>query len=491
MANTISPIQTNVPQPIFTDTGFIAPLETAILAGIQADMQAAFGGRLNFTTTVNGITNATPQGQLANSQAAILGNQNDSFVKITNMIDPAFASGRMQDAIGRIYFIDRVPSQPTTIQVLCTGIGGTVIPFGAKVSDTGGNIYAATAAGTIDVVSGFVTMTFANTKPGPIPIPLGVKIFSGLAGWDLATFVSGLLGQNVETRSDFENRRSLSTAKNSMGMLNSIQGAVLSLQGVIDCFTFSNDSSVPLAVGGIVMPPNSLYIGVAGGSAPDIAQTIWSKKMPGCNYYPGNVTIQIQDTNPGYQPPFPTYQVTYTIPTNLQILMQVNMFTNQFVPNDAALQIQNAILNAFSGGDGLPRAAMASELLASRYYEPVLAIGNWAKIMSIKIGSLNTPDALFSGSIFGNTLTVASMFTGTIAIGQTLFDNNGNIIPGTTITGFTGGTGGVGTYQISDTQTVTIELMYGVTASLFGILPNFNQIPATLAQLINVAMVNG
>ena len=58
----------------------------------------------------------TPQGQLASSFTAITGNANDTFVSMANQFDPAFAAGRFQDAIGRIYFIDRNPAPPTVWQ---------------------------------------------------------------------------------------------------------------------------------------------------------------------------------------------------------------------------------------------------------------------------------------------------------------------------------------------------------------------------------------
>ena len=52
---------TSVPQPTFGATGFQAPAESDILAGVLADMSAALGGNLNTALS-------TPQGQLASSR---------------------------------------------------------------------------------------------------------------------------------------------------------------------------------------------------------------------------------------------------------------------------------------------------------------------------------------------------------------------------------------------------------------------------------------
>src|SRR5258708_4826345 len=157
---------TNVPKPQFTPTGFVVPDESAVLTGVQQDINSAFGGNLNFGTTDGSPTNPTPQGQLSSSMAAIVGNANDTFLFYSTQTDPAFAEGRFQDAIGRIYFMERIPSLPTTLQVQCIGAVGTPIPAGAQIVDSGNNIYVCLASGSIGT-SGSVILTFAANIPRP------------------------------------------------------------------------------------------------------------------------------------------------------------------------------------------------------------------------------------------------------------------------------------------------------------------------------------
>ena len=59
----------SVPPLEFTPAGVVLPQESAVLAGVQADYDAAFGGGLNPALE-------TPQGQLASSQAAIIADKN-------------------------------------------------------------------------------------------------------------------------------------------------------------------------------------------------------------------------------------------------------------------------------------------------------------------------------------------------------------------------------------------------------------------------------
>lgn len=68
--------------------------------------------------------------------------------------------------------------------------------------------------------------------------------------------------------------------------------------------------------------------------------------------------------------------------------------------------------------------------------------------------------AAFTASIAGTTLTVTAKASGTIAAGQTLNHLSLNFVPGTTIVAqLTGTAGGIGTYSLSDTQTVASEAM--------------------------------
>jgi hypothetical protein len=66
---------------------------------------------------------------------------------------------------------------------------------------------------------------------------------------------------------------------------------------------------------------------------------------------------------------------------------------------------------------------------------------------------ISTPSsAIFTGSISTTTLTVTSVQSGTIAVGQAIFGQG--IAQNTVITGLGTGSGGVGTYTVSDSQTV-------------------------------------
>jgi len=70
--------------------------------------------------------------------------------------------------------------------------------------------------------------------------------------------------------------------------------------------------------------------------------------------------------------------------------------------------------------------------------------------------------AIFTGSITGTTLTVTVMQSGTIAVGQAIFGQG--IAQNSVITALGTGTGGVGTYTVSDSQTVASTAINSVAS---------------------------
>jgi hypothetical protein len=475
-------VTTNVPGPTFGPTGFIVPATADVLAGVQADIDAAFGGGLNPALE-------TPQGQLASSETAVIDQVNGTFLKYTQQVDPAYADGRMQDAIARIYFLERNPSLPTAVQAACVGLAGVVIAEGALAIADDGNRYVCTETGTIPV-GGSITLSFACTTVGPIPCPAGTlnQIYQAIPGWDsISNVADGVLGNDVESRSAFEERRRLSVAANSNGSLPSVLGAVLEVANVIDAYVTENTQNTQQTIGGVLLAPNSLYVAVVGGLADDIARAIWSRKAPGCGYN-GNTSVTVYDTSPQYVPPYPAYSVSFTIPASLAILFAVDINNGPLVPADATTQIRNAIIGAFAGGDGGPRAKIGTSLFASRFYSTVAALGAWAQVISIKIGSTNTASAAFTGSVAGATLTVSAVGSGTLAVGQTISDTSGNLVVGTRITALGTGVGGTGTYTVSNSQTVGSESMKSAVASIFQVDPNIDQVPTIAAGDIVVTL---
>lgn len=375
----------SVPKLKFTTAGVTVPAETDVLAGVQADMNAAFGGGLNPALE-------TPQGQLASSQAAIIGDKNNEIAYFVNQVDPQYSDGRFQDAIGRIYFLTRKPATATAVTVTLTGLPGTVVLAGTLAQDTSGNTYACSADATI-AVTGTVNAEFQNIQTGPIPCAAGTltQVYQAVPGWDAITNAAdGTLGNNVESRADFEYRRKNSVALNGKGTPSAIYAEVFALPGVLDVYVKDNPSGETVLTGPTNYPllPHSVYVAAVGGTDADVAAAIWRKKDVGCDYN-GNTSVTVTDES-GYNYPQPTYVVKFERPAALPVKFAVQLVNDVSLPSNIVDLVKAAIIARFNGTDGTTRERIGSLILASRYYGAVVSAASNVSLIGVLIGT-STP----------------------------------------------------------------------------------------------------
>nr|WP_230975708.1 baseplate J/gp47 family protein [Acetobacter garciniae] len=356
------------------------------MTGALADLNAAFGNVLNTDLS-------TPQGQLAMSFTAALGDAYDQFLAILNGVDPARASGRMQDAIGNIYFMSRKGATATVVTVVCTGAAGTVVPEGTLIQDGSGNYYAADGAITISAV-GTGTGTFSCTTTGAIECPAqSVAVYQAVSGLTAVTNpAAGVTGTAEEGRIAFETRREASVASNAVGTLNALAGVVKSVDGVTAAYVADNSTANAETVGGVSLAAHSLYVCVNGGTDEDVALAILSKKPPGCGYT-GTTSVTVTDPNSAYSTP-PSYTVTFTRATDTPIYFTVTLKNGTNVPSTAIASVQAAIVAAFATDTN---ATIGGTMFASSYYAAIAAIGSWAQIIEVTIGTAASPTSFTAG----------------------------------------------------------------------------------------------
>lgn len=376
------PLTSSVPQIQFTPSGVVIPTELAVLAGVQSDMDAAFGGGLNPALE-------TPQGQLASSQTAIIGDKNNEVALIVNQVDPQYSDGRFQDAIGRIYFLNRKPATSTSVIATLGGAPGTVIPAGTLAQDTDGNIYSSVGIATIGI-GGAVNQEFLNIAIGPIPCAAGAlrQVYQAVPGWDTITNAAdGTIGRNAETRTEFEHRRKNSVALNGRSTPDAIYAAVFDIDDVLDCYTIDNPTNVTVNVGSTSYPvgPHSVYVAVIGGLDTDVAQAIWGKKDAGCDYN-GNTSVTVVDSV-GYSYPQPSYTVKFERPATFAIKFAVRLVNDPLLPMNIVTLVKNAIMARFDGSDGTTRERIGATVFSSRYYGAVSSCAPNVSLLDILIGT--------------------------------------------------------------------------------------------------------
>ena len=366
---------TNVPAITWVNGSPVLPKEQDILAGVQADINAAFGGGVNPSLQ-------TPQGQLAQTETAIIGEKNNEIAYIANQVNPAMASGIWQDAIGYIYFMTRIPGTGTVVNATCTGAVGTVIPLGAVAQDTSGYLYSAITSGTIPS-TGSITIEFQNQTTGPISCAIGAlnKIYTAVAGWDTVLNPAvGALGNNVESRAAFELRRQASVAVNAVNSLDSIRASVLAVPNVLQAYVVDNSTNATVNYGATSYPlaAHSICVSVAGGTSSAIGTAIWSKKPPGCGYN-GNTTVTVYDN-------------TYS--TSTPAYFTVNIQNNPLLPSNIVQLVKNAVLASFNGQDGGTAVGINSTTYSGRYYANINAISPAVNVIEVYLGLSASPSTL-------------------------------------------------------------------------------------------------
>lgn len=393
---------TNVPPIVWTREGVVLPTDAQILTGVTADWNTAFGGNLNPQLS-------SPQGHLESSETAIVSDKNSDIAYIANQVDPQFAEGRFQDAIGRIYFMTRLSAAPTVLSVTLGGTIGALIPQGTLAIDSAQNVYQLASAVTIGS-GGTVTGAFSNLATGPISYSGSgsLQIYQVTPGLDTLTGVTQLaLGRNVESSQAFELRRQSTVAANSQGTLDSIFSAVFQVSGVLDVFVLDNPSGATVNYGSTSYPlaPHSLYVAVVGGSAAAVASAIWTPKNDGSSYsawpnppsgptVPGLgtvVTEVVYDTR--YSTPQPAYNVSWITPASAPVYFALTFNDPNSALSSYLTAIKNAIIEQFNGESGTAPQGIGSLVAASAYYATVLSaiMGSGMTLVSMFVGLSSSP----------------------------------------------------------------------------------------------------
>lgn len=399
-------MSSNVPALQITSTGVVAPEAVTIRDGVLADENIAFGGELDI------VTPSTPQAYLADQLTTNIRNSNAAIAYFVSQVDPATAEGRMQDAIARIYFLERNGATASVVQALCTGQPGATLQAGALAQDDAGNLWASSGAVTFGG-GGTATVQFVCQTLGPVELGIGelTKIAQTAPGWDAITNLgAATVGTETETRANFERRRQESVAINARGTPPAIRAAVFAVSGVLDVFVYDNYTNAVINYGATSYPlaPHSVYVGVIGGDDQAVADAIWSRKDLGCDMN-GNTTVTVDDTE-GYSYPYPSYEIKFERPASLPILFAVQLANSSALPSNIVDLTKAAILATFTGANGAQRARMGGVIFASNFYAAVAQIDASVSIIQIKIGTVTaTLDQIAVGIDQAPTLDVADI----------------------------------------------------------------------------------
>lgn len=375
-------LTTSVPDVTITETGIAVPDVADILSGRLTDINTAMGSGASQSLS-------TPQGQIAQSDTEIIAQENDKLLCLFNQMNPDYATGRWQDGIGRIYFMDRISAQGTVVTAQCVGLVGTIIPAGSTAIDVNGYIYATSDPATIPT-SGTVDVQFTCQTTGPIACGIGElnQIYRAVPGWDaINNAAPGVVGVDVESRIAFETRRKQSVARNARNQDGATLAALLATTNVLDAYVWSNRTGAVVIKGttNVSVAAHSIWICVYGGADADVAESIFNTYNPGCNFN-GSTTFTIYDSE-NYEPPYPSYIMQWQKATPTRVYFKVTLDSSLNPPSDITAQVRTMIQSVFNGNyDGIVKARIGATINAGKYYAPVISISpDTVGILSLEV----------------------------------------------------------------------------------------------------------
>jgi len=330
----------------------------------------------------------TPAGQLIDSQTAHIVEKDNEILFLSQQFNPLSAEGVFQDALGKIYFLNRKREQASVAVCTCTGLEGTAIPAGAAIrSSVDGTRWLCQEGVTIPA-GGEVSAVFVAEKTGPLAAAAHTltEIVTIVPGWDAVTnAAAAVTGRDVESQMEFEQRRYNSVAVNARGSLSALYAAVAATSGVIDAVVLENQGSEMIWRWGIAIPGHSVCVSVIGGDDEDIAEAIYRKKDAGCGTCGNHDVVYTDSVQPGQ----PEYTYSIERPEPLPVRFRVVIRHSPATPGTVDTLVREAIVAEFEGRGlhGTPRVGMCQSVYAARFYCAVVEAAKIAALDTIYIAA--------------------------------------------------------------------------------------------------------
>lgn len=319
------------------ETGAVIPDTSDLLSGVESEFKKALGEDLI-------VTADTPQGVLIQAEtlarAAVVRNN----AALANQINPDLAGGVFLDAIASLTGLSRTKASRSLVSATLTGIPGTTVPAGVRVSTAQNDVFELTSAVIIGT-EGNVNGTFRSIEYGAIPAEIGslTQIIDEVLGWETITNAAGpVLGRDEQTDFSLRVQRRNTLALQGVALPEAIVSGLYNVDGVKSLTFRENTTSDPITINSIVIAPHSVYACVYGGTDAEIARALLSKKSVGSGWT-GSVEVDVLDEFSGQ-----LYPVKFDRPVIVPIKVRTTVRSESSLI-DAAQSVRESILAYASG----------------------------------------------------------------------------------------------------------------------------------------------
>ena len=286
----------------------------------------------------------SPDGQMINIFALSKQDILSLIVQDYNSKDPDQAVGAALDGVSQLCGITRKGGTYTRTNVSITasktvtlnGLDGTGTPF--TVSDSTGNLFYLEVGATL--TAGSTSKSFRSANIGSVTANAGTLtiIKTPTAGITAVTNSSAPIevGADQETDAQLRIRRQRSVALPALGWYAGLYAAILSLDGVIECKIIENTTN---STDSDSIPAHGIWVIVDGGTAADIASTIYRYRNAGCAMK-GSVSTAVTQIDGS------TFNVKHDVATQVPLYIKITASSVSGGAVDSAA-IQSSIVNGY------------------------------------------------------------------------------------------------------------------------------------------------
>lgn len=374
-----------------TSAGVSYPPFSDVLESLKASFRIIYGDDAYLEPD-------SQDGQLLAVFAKAIDDCNQAVVAAYNSFAPSRASGEGLSSVVKINNLRRLVATKSQVNLTLVGVAGTLITNGV-VGDQDGNRWKLPASVTIPF-SGSIVVTAEAEEAGAIAAPINTvtQILTPTAGWQTATNASAAApGNPVETDAELRLRQEISPALNSVTVTQGLLAALRALPGVTYAKVYENDTPSTNVDG---MAPHTIACVVRGGSASDIAQTIFRKKSQGV-ITEGSTTVAVTDLSGTPR------NVKFYVPTSAPFKIRIILTPEPGYVSATGVAIKNALLTHAAALD------VGEDVILSRLYAPALLYGA-AESETYRITFLQI--AFVGDAYAASNLTVAFTQQATLAL---------------------------------------------------------------------------
>jgi len=319
---------------------------------IEGALKLAFGDNIDLT----------PQsgfGQFIGILSEALSDQWESQENVYNSQYPSTAQENQLSNVVLYNGIERQAATNSTVTAIISGVSGTVIPVGSKVSVISTGLVFETLSEVIIGGGGSITVNMQSVDTGLIEAASGTLtvIETPIFGWtSITNSLDAAIGRNEETDAELRIRRELSTQALGQNLVDSLFGQLLNIDGVEDAVVISNGTDA--VVDGI--PAHQFLSSIIGGDNDEIAAVIWNNTPQGILSF-GTTTVVIIDDQ-GF-----SQNVKFIRPGDVNIYFKINITINvtEF-PGTGSTDIKAAVV-----AYGTANFKISDDVIRTEFYTPI------------------------------------------------------------------------------------------------------------------------